>query len=495
MRSSGEPAQIRTTETQPGTDQPDFRHKWLVLLSTGSGIFLTTLDTSIVNAGLPTLSQYFNADLASVQWVVLSYLLTVTTLMLSIGRLADMVGKKRIYNLGFIVFTFGSAMCGLSSTLTMLVASRVLQGVGAAMVMALGMAIVTEAFPPGERGKALGINGSIVSMGIIAGPSLGSLIIDQFSWHWVFFINVPVGIIGTLLVHRFVPHYTPKGRQIFDVLGSLLMFIGLLGLLLALTFGQTLGFQDTRVITLFAVFIFCLIWFIKVESIAGQPLIDMNIFRNRLLTINLATGFLTFVAVGGHNILMPFYLQNVLNMSLRMMGVMLIIQPAVMGITAPFSGKLSDKYGSRPIVVIGLIVLLFAYASVSTLQADTPWWGFMLRMLPIGLGMGIFQSPNNSAVMGSAARERLGVVSSMLSVTRTLGSTTGIAVMGSIWASYVNMLEGRVVSGINANPLYQVEALHTTYYISMSLIAYALVLAIWSYRSERKARAAASQKI
>lgn len=473
----------------------NYQHKWLVLLSTGSGILLTTLDTSIVNTGLPTLSRYFNADLASVQWVVLAYLLTVTTLMLSIGRLADMVGKKRIYNLGFIVFIIGSALCGFSSTLTMLIVSRVVQGIGAAMVMALGMAIVTEAFPANERGRALGINGSIVSVGIITGPSLGSLIIDQFSWHWVFFINLPVGIIGTLLVHRFVPHYEPKGRQIFDLKGSLLMFAGLLSLLLALTFGQHLGFTAPLILALFASFLVCLVLFIKVEQTTEQPLIDMNIFRSRLLTINLATGFLTFIAMGGTNILMPFYLQNVMMVSLRTMGVLMAVHPALMGITAPFSGRLSDKYGSRPIAVIGLAVLILGYGLVSTLRVDTPWWGYVWRMLPIGLGMGIFQSPNNSAVMGSAPRERLGVVSSMLSVTRTLGTTTGVATLGSIWASNVIRLEGSYVNTLAASPQSQLTALNTTYYVVIALLIVAFALALWSFSSERRSRAAAKNNL
>ncbi|NLF11004.1 MAG: MFS transporter, partial [Anaerolineaceae bacterium] len=216
----------------------DYSRKWYVMAAVGMGIILATIDGSIVNVALPTLVRAFDTGFAAVQWVVLAYLLTVTTLMLSVGRLGDMIGKKPLYVAGFVIFTLGSVLCGLSPTIGWLIGFRILQAIGAALLMALGMAIVTEAFPPSERGKALGISGSMVSIGIVLGPVLGGLIIGALSWHWIFYVNLPVGIVGTWMVLHFVPARRPVGGQRFDWVGAMLLFGSLMALLLAMTMGQ-----------------------------------------------------------------------------------------------------------------------------------------------------------------------------------------------------------------------------------------------------------------
>jgi EmrB/QacA subfamily drug resistance transporter len=276
------------------------------------GVFLATIDGSIVNISLPTLVSSFQTDFALVQWVVLAYLLTVTTLMLGVGRLADIYGKKPIYTTGFIVFTVGSVLCGLSPTIYNLIGFRVLQAVGAAMIMALGMAITTEAFPPSERGRALGISGTIVSVGIAVGPTLGGLIVKNLSWHWIFFVNLPVGIIGTWMVVRYVPAFKPPGGQRFDYPGALTLFASLLSLLLALTLGQRNGFGDRTVLLLAGAWIFFLVTFIFIELRTDQPMIDLRLFRSSLFSVSLATGLIIFICLAGTLILMPFYAENVL---------------------------------------------------------------------------------------------------------------------------------------------------------------------------------------
>ena len=220
----------------------DYRRKWHAITAVGAGVFLATVDGSIINVSLPTLVRSLDTEFAVVQWVVLGYLLTITTAMLGIGRVADIVGKKSIYMLGFIIFTVGSALCGLALSIYWLIAFRVVQAVGAAMVMALGAAILTEAFPPEERGKAMGMIGAIVSVGIVVGPALGGVIIGTFSWRWIFYVNLPVGVLGTILVARNVPDFKPAGQQRFDYWGALTLCLSLLSLLLGLTFGQQQGF-------------------------------------------------------------------------------------------------------------------------------------------------------------------------------------------------------------------------------------------------------------
>ncbi len=260
---------------------PDYSRKWLVMAAVGMGIFLGTIDGSIINVALPTLARNLNTEFAIVQWVSLAYLLTMATLMLSMGRLGDMIGKKKVYASGFVIFTIGSLLCGIAPSIYILIAFRVLQAIGAAM-MTLGMAIITENFPPSERGKALGISGSLVSIGIIAGPMLGGLILSAVSWRWIFFVNLPIGIIGTWMVLRLVPETTKVRKERFDFLGAIALFITMSSLLLGLTIGQNTGFSAPVPLALFAVGLLSLIAFIWIEKASSHPMIDLSIFRNRL---------------------------------------------------------------------------------------------------------------------------------------------------------------------------------------------------------------------
>jgi EmrB/QacA subfamily drug resistance transporter len=468
----------------------DYSRKWYVLAAVAMGIFLATIDGSIVNVALPTLVRSFGTDFATIQWVVLAYLLGLATLLLTMGRLGDMVGKKPIYTAGFVVFTLGSVLCGLAPTVYWLVGFRVVQAIGASMVLALGIAIVTEAFPSNERGKALGISGTIVSIGIVIGPTVGGLILDALSWHWIFFVNLPVGIAGTLMVLRFVPAFKPKGRQRFDLPGALTLFAGLLSLLLALTLGQRLGFGDARVLFLFGGSLALVGAFVAIELRSSQPMIDLSLFRNSLFSVNLITGLTTFVAMGGTIILMPFYLENVLGYGTRQVGLLMATVPLALGVVAPLSGGLSDHVGSRPITVLGLLAMLLGFYGMTTLTPETTTLGYILHFLPVGVGMGIFQSPNNSAVMGAVPRQRLGVASGLLSITRTLGQTMGIAILGALWTSRVFFHAGAAAAGgaTTAPGADQVAGLRDTFQVVIVMLALSLALSVWGLVKERRLR-------
>jgi EmrB/QacA subfamily drug resistance transporter len=458
----------------------DYSRKWYVMAAVAMGIFLATIDSSIVNVALPTLVKEFGATFAIVGWVVLAYLLTLTSLLLSVGRVADMVGKKPIYLLGFIIFTSGSLLCGISPGIIWLIAFRILQAIGATMILALGMAIVTEAFPREERGRALGITGAVVSIGIIIGPTIGGLILSALSWHWIFLVNLPIGLLGIWMVIRFVPFTQPPGGQRFDILGAGLLLIGLLSILFALTLGQQHGFQELSVIILLLLGSGVLGLFIYVEKHTGQPMIDLRVFSNHQFSINLATGFLSFVAISGATLLMPFYLENVLAYNTRMVGLLMAVVPIATGIVAPFSGNLSDRFGSRPITVIGLLTLTIGYYVLSKLSLSTTAASFLLLFLPVGLGMGIFQSPNNSAIMGTASRDRLGVISGILAVTRTLGQTAGIAVVGAVWASQVLSMtnNSQPTTATYAPAIFQVTAVQNVFFGLAILMLLALSLSL-----------------
>ncbi len=451
-------------------------------------IFLATIDGSIVNVALPTLTEALDTSFATIQWVVLSYLLTITTLQAVVGRLADMYGRKTLYNSGFVVFTLGSLFCGLAPTVGWLIAARVLQGIGGALCLALGLAIVTDAFPPGERGRALGIAGSIVSIGIVAGPTLGGIILEHFSWHWIFIVNVPVGIIGTYLAWRYIPRSRPPGKQQFDLGGAATLCVFLLSLLLGLTTGQERGFAHPLALGLFVVAAVFLAVFLVIERRHPQPIIDPGLFRSRLFRVNIITGFLVFISLG-IGILVPFYLEKGLGYSVQQVGFLLAVLPIGLGITAPISGTLADRFGSRPISVFGLAVTCAGFLALSTLTTETTAVGFMLRYLPLGIGVGFFQSPNNSAIMGDVPRARLGVASGLLALTRSLGQTVGFAVLGAVWASLVMRAAGGIVEGgaEAASPAAITAGLNGVTLVAAGLVGTALVVALLAWRNETRA--------
>ncbi len=462
--------------------------KWFILLAVGMGVFLATIDGSIVNIALPTLVGNLQTTFPTIQWVVLAYLLTVTTLMLSIGRLGDMIGRKRIYSTGFIVFTIGSVLCGIAPTVYWLIAFRILQAVGAAMIMALGTAIITAAFPASQRGMALGISGSIVSIGIILGPTLGGLILSVAPWRWIFLVNLPVGILGILLVLRFVPTSRPPGGQKFDYWGAATLFFSLLCLLLALTVGQQRGFSDPIIMLTFLTGFLLLGLFLWIELNAEQPMIDLRLFKNRLFSINLATGFLTFVAIAGTMLLMPFYLENILGYPPRTIGFLLAVVPSAMLFVSPVSGWLSDRFGTRLIALIGLSIMVVGYFLLNRLNIQTSAAMYIISFLPIGIGFGVFSSPNNSAIMGSAPPHRLGIASGMLAVNRTLGQTTGIALLGAIWSWRVFSAIGTSLpeGATSAPAAAQVAGLQETMLVTIGLVLLAIFLAAWAFISERQ---------
>lgn len=474
------------------SDSPvDYSQKWWVLLSVAMGIFLSTIDGSIVNVSLPTLETVFDTSFATVQWVVVSYLLVITSLMLGVARLGDMIGKRRIYLTGMVIFTGGSLLCGVSPSIGALIGFRAFQGLGAVMMQALGLAIVTEAFPPTERGRALGITGTFVSLGISIGPTIGGVLIGTVGWRWIFLVNLPVGIVGLWLARRYIPDWRPPGGQRFDGLGAALTFGTLVMLALGLTFGPERGWSDPTIRALLMGAFVAFLLFLLVESRLRQPMIDLRMFRDSLFSISLLTGLLVFLVFAGL-FMMPFYLERVKGYDPAQVGLFLVVVPVALGVTAPLAGSLSDRYGTRGISLLGLVIVVFACLSIASLEEDTSAFGYVVRLLPLGLGAGLFQSPNNSAIMGSAPRARLGVVSGLLSLSRTLGQVTGLPLMGALFASRVLSLS-ELPAGMNASegpPWAIVEGLEFTFGTAAIVIAVATVLAAVGFGiNQRRLRA------
>jgi EmrB/QacA subfamily drug resistance transporter len=464
-----------------------YNRKWYVMSAVAMSTFLSTIDGSIVNVALPTLVNELGTVFSVAQWVILVYLLTQTTLLPSAGRLGDMLGKKRIYTGGIVLFTAASVLCALSPNVYWLIGFRLVQAMGAVMMLGLGMAIVTEAFPPQERGKAIGLNGTFVSIGIVLGPTLGGLILSVTTWRWIFLVNLPIGIVGAFLAWRFVPDKRPLGKQKFDFAGAILLFFSLLAFLLALTMGQQRGFTNPLILALFGATVLFLALFVWVEKRHEQPMIDLSLFSNRVFSLSLLIGGVVFIAIAGTTLLLPFYLQNMRGFAPQQVGLMMSMIPIFLGVAAPLSGAASDKYGTRRIASLGLLVVIAGYWVMSGFDVTTGILVFAFGTVPIGIGMGIFQSPNNSAVMGAAPPERLGVASGLLGLSRTLGQTTGIALFGALWAGRVASALGETpVGGATAAPIpAQIAGLQETFLVMMALMVVALGLSVWGIRQEK----------
>ena len=451
---------------------------------------MSSIDGTIVNVALPTLTRDLSTDFATIQWIVLSYLLGLAVLMLSMGRLGDMVGKKKVFTVGLVVFVLGSMLCGLAPDVYWLIGYRFLQSIGAAMMMALGVAIVTETWPARERGMAIGISGGIISLGIAAGPALGGVILQHLDWRWIFFVNIPIGIAALALVLRFVPTLEPKETgERFDFPGALLVGLGLLTLSLSMTSMQRYGLTSPQALGLLGISILSLAAFVWVERSVRSPMIDLSLLANPDMSSGLFTGFLTFVAIAAVVLILPFYLELVMGLSQQEVGMLMAVVPIVLGILGPLSGIVSDRVGTRPVSIVGLVLLIIGYLSMTRLTVTSQPLDFVLALLPVGMGMGIFQTPNNTSIMNAAPRTRLGIASGMLSMSRTLGQSTGIALLSTYFAIRLSAYAGTAVDINSAQPANIVGAMGDQFYVITLLIAIGLVVILaQGWRARRAAR-------
>lgn len=475
------------------TKQPeiDFDQKWLVLAAVAASTILATIDASIVNVALPTLVDELDTSFNIIQWVALAYLLTIATLTMGMGRLGDVIGKKKLFVVGIAIFTTASAACGLVPDVSWLIGFRVLQAVGAVLILALGAAILVEAFPPHERGKSLGWIGTTVSLGIITGPVLGGLLISSFNWRAIFFINIPVGIISTVLAIRYVPKTEPPRGQRFDIAGAVLMSVTLFSLSLALTLGQDAGFGSPLIVSAFAMSAVAAVAFVLVELRVDSPMLQLRLFRSPMLTVSVVSGFLAFSCLAATFFLLPFYLEGVLGFDVGQVGLLLGAAPLMVGVFSPISGTLSDRLGIRRLTLFGLVLIAASYIGFITFDVNTTAVQYLLIAIPLGIGVGIFNSPNNSAIMGSVPPEYMGIGGGLLTITRLLGQITGVAVLGSIWATSVAGASGGSLppeGASGADPIAQVTGLHTTFIVAGVIMAASVVVGAWGMRRERHDR-------
>lgn len=449
--------------------------KWLALLTVATGTFMAVLDANMVNVSLPTITAALRTDLPTIQWVVMSYLLTITCLLIPVGRLADMWGRQPFYSAGFVIFGLGAALCGSAQSAGQLILFRIVQGIGAAMLMAIGPAIIAAAFPSQQRGQALGLNVVVVATTSTIGPTLGGLIIDLIDWRAVFYLRVPIGVAGLALALWALGGGRPAAAQSFDFGGAVTLAVALGSLLLAL--GQrpdAAGALGTGpLLMLVAALAFAS--FFLIEGRVRQPLIELSLFRHRLFAAANLSSLLSFMAIFAVGFLMPFYLQRVLGYPPREVGLVMMAQPLVIAVVAPLSGWLSDRMGSRFLCSLGLALVCLGLASLSRLGVDAGRGEVVARLALIGLGQGLFQSPNNNAIMSAVPKGRLGLASSMLATMRNLGMVLGVAISGGVFSrrliSYSLELGG-------ANPAAFVAALSDAFLVAAAIASIGILAAL-----------------
>jgi len=414
----------------------DMSYKWSALITVSIGTFIGTLDASIVNISFPRLTEVFNTEPSVVLWVSVVYLLVSVSLMLSLGRIGDTLGRKKVYIAGLALVTVGLALCSISQNILHLILSRVLQGVGAAMTIALSTAIVTSAFPDQERGKALGIIGGVVSAGLLSGPVLGGFLLDFLGWRSIFYTRIPISIIGLIMAGILLKEQKVSSNGMkFDIWGAVTLFGSLTCLLLFFNFGGRLGFLSPPVLILVSSAVILFVLFIIAERRAAQPIVDLNLFRDRLFASANVSLVIIFLAMASLTFLMPFYLINGIGHSASKAGLLLATVSLTALVIGPLSGWLSDKIGSRVLCTVGSALVCLALFLLRGLGPESSDIDILLRLVVLGVGTGMFQSPNNSSIMGSVPRERLSTASAMLGTVRQVGMSSGIAIAGTIYTA------------------------------------------------------------
>ncbi len=408
----------------------------LLLAAVGVGTFMSALDGSIVGVALPVMRHEMNASVASIQWVVTIYLLVVSGTLLGFGRLGDMIGHKWTYVWGFVVFVAGSALCGLAPGETSLVIFRAVQAIGAAMLFANSLAILTANYPPERRGRVLGMQAMMTYLGLTVGPPLGGWLAGAYGWRAIFFINVPIGILGVAMAMRAIPH---DGGELrlghFDWAGAAVFFGGLTALVVALNRGEALGWGSPAVLGLLVVALAAGSFFVVLERRSERPMLDLALFRDMTFSASTIGAVLNYVTVYTVVFLMPFYLQQGLGLTPARTGLLLAVQSIVMAVVAPIAGRLSDRTGTRAPAVGGMIVLAGGLLGLGLLGARGSELGVAIALAAVGLGTGTFISPNSSAIMGAAPRNRLGIASGVLAEARNVGMVLGVALAGAVFTS------------------------------------------------------------
>lgn len=464
--------------SQNTNDSIKHNNMWLILIATCLFTFMSTLDGSIVNIAMPTMSKDLAISMNEAEWIVSVYMITICCLLIFWGRISDTIGKIKIFKIGTLIFILGSLFCGISSTLEMLLISRIIQATGASMTMATNYGIITENFPPEMRGRSLGVLGSFVSLGSIAGPGIGGVIIQKYTWHYIFLINIPIGIFAFVLGYFVFPKSKKKDIPLnLDYLGFILFDMFIISLFMGIFIGQVIGFTKLSIIILFIIAVCSFVGFIFREKRANNPLIDLTIFNNKSFSVGLTCAVLIFSSNLFMNTLLPFYLQDTLKLSSLVSGFILMCVPIAMVIVAPISGALSDKIGSEGLTFLGLFIVSVSQLLFILIGLKTTISYLVILTLLAGTGVALFQSPNNSIIMSSVEHNHLGIAGSINSLARNIGMVTGLSLSTTILYSSMTQKAGYKVNGyIDGRDDLFLYGMHIAFLVSFSLCFIAFII-------------------
>ncbi len=414
--------------------------KWWTLAVVGASTFMSALDGSIVNIALPAIGKATGSPVSTLEWVVLIYLITVSSSLLVFGRLADIYGRKRIYSLGQIIFVLGSLLCGLSGRIHLLIAARCIQGVGGAMVFALSPAVLIGAFGARERGRALGMQSTMTYLGLTVGPGLGGLLTQHFGWPAIFYVNLPVGAVAIALSTRVLRQDEAGERQPFDLAGAALMAVTLSTFLLGLTQGPDAGWGSPLIVGLLVVAAIAGGAFVRVERTVAAPALDFRLFADRAFSASILAAYLNYTSTSAVGFLFPFLLVRAAGFTASHAGMVLMATPVTMMLVTAPSGYLSDRIGVRLPTAVGMAVMACGAFLGSRLGAGATSAQVLPCAVLMGLGAGLFNAPNNSAIMGSAPADRRGVAGALLAAARTTGFASGVALAGVLFTHHAHSL-------------------------------------------------------
>ena len=451
--------------------------RW-ALASLSLSMLLSSLGTSIANVGFSTLAQAFNASFQDVQWIVLAYLLAITTLIVSVGRLGDIVGRRRLLLAGIVLFTVASGLSGVAPTLGLLIAARAAQGLGAAIMMALTMAFVGETVSKAETGRAMGLLGTMSAIGTALGPSLGGVMIAGAGWRAIFLVNIPLGILTFLIAYRHLPvdRAGPKTDLAgFDTIGTLLLALTLGAYALAMTIGRG-SFGALNIVVLLAA-VFGAGLFVLAQSRVASPLIRLAMFRDPVLSASLAMSALVSTVMMATLVVGPFYLSRALGLGAALVGIVVSAGPIVAALTGVPAGRIADRFGPQCVTIVGLVAIAAGSFALSLLPATLGIPGYIAPLVVMTAGYALFQTANNTAVMADVDPDQRGVTSGMLNLSRNLGLVTGASAMGAVFAL------ASVANDITtASPAAVATGMRITFAVSGVLIIVALAVALGARR-------------
>ena len=415
-------------ETKSGLNESSvYQKRWLIFFAVVMTTFINCLDMSSINVALPSIADELGVTMANIEWVVTAYTLVIICLILLFGKLGDTMGKDRIFKAGILVFMAGLFVCFMSSSYEMLIAGRIIEGIGAAATSANSQGIIVQTFPVHERGKALGLSGSSVALGSMVGPSVGGLIVSHFDWNMIFGVNIPLCVICFVLCMKYLPDMSTGKKEKLDTAGVLLFMVMILCVYSGVKLLQNGAAYYLYCLVLLAAAIVLGIVFTRWEDKRDNAMINLDIFRNKLFSISVFCAMLSFFAISGHNFIQPFYLQKVQMLSAAQTGLLMMAYSITMFIVAPFSCQLSDKIGSEFLYFIGQCIVCTALLILSTLGVDSPLWIFLIGSIMMSFGMAMFQSPNTSLIMSTVGPRYTGIAGSINGLGRNLGSIFGIS--------------------------------------------------------------------